>query len=69
MVLLSIKTEYEENLKKYTYCKNNKKNNMKIIEEVKIEERIRDIIYMKNKDAFILMLENSPLLGIFKIIH
>ena len=26
VVLLSIKTEYEENLKKYTYCKNNKKN-------------------------------------------
>ena len=37
VVLLSIKTEYEENLKKYTYCKNDKKNNMKIIEEVKIE--------------------------------
>ena len=42
-------------------------NRLKVIEEIYIGERIRDIIYVENLGMYLLILENSPSLGIFQI--
>ena len=47
------------------------KNFNKIIFEdiIKIEERIRDIIYLKYKNVFVLLLENTPAIGFLRLIN
>ena len=39
---------------------------IKQINRVKIDERIRDILYVKDKNLYLLILENSPSVGVLK---
>ena len=72
-------SKYSKNLDRYYFVSslagktlflmklNNDKTELKILEKIKIGERTRDIIYIKQEDLYLLVLENSPALGFLKI--
>ena len=51
----------------YVMKMDNSKRQLEEIEKIEVGERIRDIIFNKKINAYLMILENSPSLGVFKI--
>ena len=53
----------------YIFEINTDDNLTKLIDKVNIDERVRDIIYLKTENIYVALLENTPSIALIKYIN